>query len=108
MSTLNRLGFVLKNAQGQVVHDSKVSALSGKPVYPGCPLCAVPGTDGLFVRLLPREDRQISGEQRAELYRRAVAWRDEAEPSTPAPARSHRKVTAPPPEPVEPPSGAEE
>jgi hypothetical protein len=115
VSAINRLGFVLKDGQGQILHDSTVSALSKRPVYPGCPRCAVPGVSGLFIRLLPREDRQITDEQRADLYRQAAAWRDtvdpvKAEPPTPVPAFSRRKpvLATLPSEPAEPSAEAEE
>lgn len=74
MTAFNRDGCVLMAAGGRLIQDSVVSAHSGKHVSPGGVLEAVPGTNGLFVRLLPREARQLDDAARAVVYAKATAW----------------------------------
>jgi len=71
----NNNGFVLMQPDGELVWDSAVSAHSRKPVAPGGVLEAVPDAPGLFVRLLPREARQLPDADRVAAHERARAWR---------------------------------
>lgn len=74
MTTFNRDGCVQMAPDGRLIHDSAVSAYSGKRVSPGGVLEAVPGVPGVYVRLLPREARQLDGAARAAVYDKAKAW----------------------------------
>lgn len=74
MTQFNRDGFVLMAPGGHLTWDSMVSAYSGKRVSPGGVLVPVPDADGLFVRLLPREARQLTRAEREAVFARARAW----------------------------------
>lgn len=74
MTKFNRDGFVLMAPGGQLTWDSMVSAHSGKRVSPGGVLVPVPDADGLFVRLLPREARQLTDVEREAVFERARTW----------------------------------
>lgn len=74
MTAFNRDGCVLMAPGGRLIQDSAVSAHSGKHVSPGGVLESVPGVEGLYVRLLPREARQMDDAARAVVYGKATAW----------------------------------
>jgi hypothetical protein len=70
----NRDGMVIILPGGRMLHDSMVSAQSGRMVAPGGVLEKVPGVDGLHLRLAQREARQMSKGALEALYEQARAW----------------------------------
>jgi len=80
----NTKGFVVIEPGGRLTWDSPVSAHSHKRVSPGGVLEAVPGVDGLFVRLLPREARQLSEAEHEALWAAALNWSTMLPASAPA------------------------
>ena len=71
----NQFGFILKDANGAVIAGSLVSASSGKKLDTrGTVTRSVPGTPGLYYRLKPLEERQLSSAQHEVIQDRARAW----------------------------------
>lgn len=74
MQEHNKLGFMLKNDQGEVVVQSMFSAHSHRRVVRGSVTCPVPDAPGLYYRLTPLEARQLTAEQHEAIHDRAKAW----------------------------------
>lgn len=75
----NAFGFVIRQPDGVVTFDSKVSAATGKRTGQAGVLKAVPGSDGLYLRLHRKDE--LRGQQAKELYQQARAWLDEQQPA---------------------------
>lgn len=69
----NRHGIVVMGEAGRVQHDSQYSALSHKSVGAGGVLLPVPDTDGLHLRLLPKEAEGLNKRDKQSLFARARA-----------------------------------
>lgn len=68
----NPHGFVIRKPDGVVIQDSRISAVTGKPIRQARILKAVPNTDGLYLSL-HRAD-ELKGTLAKTVYQRAREW----------------------------------